>query len=66
MIAAYIVIAALAWSVYGLTFRLSRKRRLMIALAVFAIGSVVFTTWIVRNIDDRPLPGDQPYHPSEQ
>ena len=66
MISAYIVIAALASAVYRLTYRLSRKRRLVIAFTVFAIGSAAFSTWIVRNIDDQPLPGDKPYDPSKK
>jgi hypothetical protein len=66
MIFSYLVIAALALCVYVLTFRLSRKTRLVVALLVFAIGSMAFTIWIGRNLDDRPAPGDVPYHPSTQ
>ena len=66
MIAACVLIAALALCIYALTFRLSWKRRVVIGLAVLVIGSVSFTAWIVRNIDDRPLPGDKPYDPSKQ
>jgi hypothetical protein len=64
MFFSYLVIAALALCVYVLTFRLSRKTRLVVALLIFVIGSVAFTIWIGRNLDDRPAPGDVPYHPS--
>jgi predicted MFS family arabinose efflux permease len=63
MIFSYLVIGALALCVYMLTFRLRRKTRLVIALLIFGIGSVVFTIWIGRYLDDRPAPGDVPYHP---
>ena len=66
MIFAYLVIAALALCVYVLTFRLRRKTSLTIALLIFGIVSAVFTIWIGRNLDDRPSPGDVPYHPSTQ
>jgi hypothetical protein len=66
MIFLYLVIAALALCVYVLTFRLSRKTRLVIALLIFGIGGAAFTIWIGRNLDDRPAPGDAPYHPSTQ
>jgi multisubunit Na+/H+ antiporter MnhC subunit len=66
MIFSYLVIAALALCVYVLTFRLSRKTRLVIALLIFGTGSVAFTIWIGRNLDDRPAPGDVPYHSSTQ
>jgi hypothetical protein len=39
---------------------------LVVALLIFGIGSVAFTIWIGRNLDDRPAPGDVPYHPSTQ
>jgi multisubunit Na+/H+ antiporter MnhC subunit len=66
MIFSYLVIAALALCVYVLTFRLRRKSRLVIALLIFGIGSMAFTIWIGRNLDDRPAPGDVPYHASTQ
>jgi hypothetical protein len=66
MIFSYLGIAAFALFVYVLTFRLSRKTRLVIALFIFAIGGAAFTIWISRNLDDAPAPGDVPYHPSTQ
>jgi predicted MFS family arabinose efflux permease len=66
MIFSYLAIGVFALFVYGLTFRLSQKTRLVVALLIFGIGSVVFTIWIGRNLDDRPAPGDVPYHPSTQ
>jgi uncharacterized membrane protein len=66
MIFSYLVIGALALCVYVLTFRLSRKTRLVVALLFFGIGSVALTIWIGKNLDDRPAPGDIPYHPSTQ
>jgi hypothetical protein len=66
MIFSYLAIAALALCIYVLTFRLRRKTRLVIALLIFCIGSIAFTIWIGRNLDDRPAPGDAPYHPSTQ
>jgi hypothetical protein len=66
MIFSYLVIGALALSVYLLTFRLSIKIRLVVALLIFGIGSVAFTIWVGRNLDDRPAPGDIPFHPSTQ
>jgi predicted MFS family arabinose efflux permease len=66
MIFSYLVIGALALFVYVLTFRLSRKTRLVVALLIFGIGTAAFTIWIGRNLDDRPAPGDIPYHPSTQ
>jgi hypothetical protein len=62
MIFSYLVIAALALCVYVLTFRLRRKTRLVIALLIFGIGSMAFTIWIGKNLDDRPGRGDVPYH----
>jgi hypothetical protein len=64
MTIAYLVFAALSFSVYALTFRLRRDRRLIIALLVFAVTSGAFTVWVAKRIDDRPAPGDVPYHPS--
>jgi predicted MFS family arabinose efflux permease len=66
MIFSYLAIGVFALLVYVLTFRLSRKIRLVVALLIFGIGSVAFTIWISRNLDDRPTPGDVPYHPSTQ
>ena len=64
MIVSCLAIAALALCVYVLTFRLRRKRRLVIALLVFGVGSVAFTIWLAKNLDDTPAAGDVPYHPS--
>jgi hypothetical protein len=66
MILSYLMIAVLALSIYGLTFRLTSSRRLVIALIVFAIGSTAFTIWIAQNVDDRPRPGDKPYIPANK
>ena len=66
MIFSYLAIGVFALLVYVLTFRLSRKIRLVVALLIFGIGIVAFTIWIGRNLDDRPAPGDVPYHPSTQ
>jgi predicted MFS family arabinose efflux permease len=66
MIFSYLAIGVFALFVYALTFRLSRKTRLVVALLIFGIGSVAFTIWIGRNLDDRPAPGDVPYHPPTQ
>jgi predicted MFS family arabinose efflux permease len=66
MILSYLLIAGLALFVYVLTFRFSRKRRLVIALLVFAVGSVTFTIWIAKNLDDRAAPGAIPHHSSTQ
>ncbi len=63
MIVSYLVIAALALCICGLIFRLSRKRRLLMALLIFAVGSVAFTIWVARNLDDQPATRDIPYHP---
>jgi hypothetical protein len=62
----YLVIAALAICAYLLAYRLSRKNRLIVALLIFGVGSVAFTMWVARNLDDRPAPGDVPYHASAQ
>jgi hypothetical protein len=66
MIFSYLAMTVLALCVYVLTFPLSKKRRLIIAMLVFGIESVGFAIWIARNLDDRPAPGDVPYHPSAQ
>jgi predicted MFS family arabinose efflux permease len=64
MMVSYLVIAALAVCIYSLTFRFNRSRRLLIALIVFAIGSIAFTIWIAKNVDDQPRPGAKPYVPA--
>ncbi len=49
---------------FAFTFRLSRQRRVTIALLVFAALCGAITIYIYV-VDDRPLPGDIPYNPSK-
>ena len=62
MILLYFICAVIAICVFALTFRLRRKRRVVIALLVFAVLSGAVTVGIYT-IDDRPMPGDSPYDP---
>ena len=64
MILLYLICAVLAMCVFAFTFRLSRKRRVVIALLVFAVLSGAITIGIYV-INDRPMPGDIPYDPSK-
>jgi hypothetical protein len=64
MILLYFICAVLAMSVFAFTFRLSHRRRIVIAVLVFAILSGAITIYIYV-VDDRPSPGDTPYNPSK-
>jgi hypothetical protein len=64
MILLYFICAVIAMCVFAFTFRLPRKRRVVIAVLVFAVlsGGVTFS---IYEIDDRPMPGDIPYNPNK-
>ena len=64
MILLYFICAVLAMCAFAFTFRLSRQRRVTIALLVFAALCGAITIYIYV-VDDRPLPGDIPYNPSK-
>lgn len=60
MMLLYLVSAAIALLVFVLTFRVSLRRRIVIALLVFlAMGSAA--TLAIWTIDDKPAAGDHPY-----
>jgi hypothetical protein len=62
MILLFLIYAVVALGVFLLAFRLSRRRRLVIALVIFLVLSTATAVgiWLV---DDRPAPGDHPYNP---
>jgi hypothetical protein len=62
MILLFLIYAVVALAVFLLAFRLSRRRRLVIALVTFLVLSTatVISLWLV---DDIPAPGDHPYNP---
>ena len=62
MLLLYVVCAGVALLVFALTFRIGRRRRIVIALVVFAVLSGAATLGI-SIVDDKPAPGDSPYNP---
>lgn len=54
MIAAYLVFFVLGAVVFFLLAKFGLPIKLMIALAVFLIPSIVFTVWVIRTGDKPP------------
>ena len=57
MIAFYLLAAAIAIMVYMLTYKLGRKKRLIIAAVVFFILSFTMTCYVFIAAEGLPLPG---------
>lgn len=55
MILAYLIAAIAGLAVYSLAFRLDAGYRVMLALLVFAVSSVIITVWVVV-VGDRAPP----------
>lgn len=57
MIALYLLAAAIAIMLYMSTYKLDRKKRLLIAVVVFFVLSFAMTCYVFIAIEDRPPPG---------
>ena len=64
MIVTYLIFLGLGVAVFLVSWKLSARARLAVALAVFLVPAVAATVWVVR-VGDEPAPGSRTVQPSE-